>query len=395
MPTIPHSWRPPIPEDVDRVAAIADPVIRNLRITQAYHELSAAAASRLGPVANWCTFATWASKQAGRTIREEDLARAIETAFRSSPDAANAAGEVATEAGRLGARSTMDASLGSVWAVVDPTAALDRASVAVARGNLRVFEEIGRAFARFDVECGLDAAADADALAKFVQGLSPGEPPDGQRYLRQAFSHYHRARFEVDPIARAQLVLLANLEIGFHEQIRLQPEIVEALDAAVVDPREVREGVVAALFPRAVWLVRIRLFIAGLLGRRTLFDKAVDALVLEKQRLVRRILTRHLMSIDLGTAVRLELGKDLGAGFPPPLRSIVVPELRGLLERIDPTPDSQRDSGAADWADLGDRVHFITDMFRCYQESPFLFEPPFTPAQLERLEAGERPPDPL
>ena len=101
------------------------------------------------------------------------------------------------------------------------------------------------------------------------------------------------------------------------------------------------------------------------------------------------------MSIDLGTAVRLRLGEDLGAGFPPPLREIVVPELRELLDRIDPTRDSQRDSGVADWADLDDRIHFIADMFRCFQESPFLFDPPFSQAQLERLEAGERPPDPL
>ena len=101
------------------------------------------------------------------------------------------------------------------------------------------------------------------------------------------------------------------------------------------------------------------------------------------------------MSIELGTAVHLQLGEDLAAGFPPSLRDIVLPELRDLLDRIDPTPDSPRQSGAADWADLGDRVHFIADMFRCFQESPFLFDPPFTPAQLERLDAGERPDDPL
>ena len=61
------------------------------------------------------------------------------------------------------------------------------------------------------------------------------------------------------------------------------------------------------------------------------------------------------------------------------------PSSSDLLARIDPTPDSPRESGAADWADLGDRVHFIADMFRCFQESPFLFDPPFTRAQLERL----------
>jgi hypothetical protein len=383
------------PDDIDRVVVMADLVIRNLHITQAYHELSAATTARLGPVANWCTYATWASKQAGRTIRKEDLRRALEAAFRTSPAATDAASEVTTEASRFGADVSATESLRSVWEVIDPAAVLDRASVAVARGNLRVFEEIGREFMRFEVECGGDARVDSDTLARFLERLVPGEPPEGQRYLRQAFSHYHRARFEVEPVTRAQLVLLANLEIGFHEQTRLQPEIVAALNAAVVDPRDVRDRVVAALFPDAGWLVRLRVLIAKLLGRRTLLDRAIDALVLEAQALVRRVLTRHFMSIDLGAAVHLQLGDDLGADFPPSLREIVLSELRDLLDRIDPTRDDPWESGAVDWADLGDRVHFIAEMFRCFQESPFLFDLPFTPAQLERLDAGERPADPL
>lgn len=52
--------------DVERIRAVGDPVLRNLQITQCYHELSAAMAGRTGPGANWCTFATWASKQAGQ-----------------------------------------------------------------------------------------------------------------------------------------------------------------------------------------------------------------------------------------------------------------------------------------------------------------------------------------
>jgi hypothetical protein len=149
------------------------------------------------------------------------------------------------------------------------------------------------------------------------------------------------------------------------------------------------------MFPRAARLVRLRLAFARLMGRRLLLDVAVDALVVEARRLVRHILTRHLMSIQLGSGVRLQLGEDLGAGFPPSLQEIVLPELRELLDRIDPTQDSPLGSGAVDWADLDDRVHFIAELFRCFQESPFLFEPPFTPAQLERLDAGERPADPL
>ena len=151
MPTLP-SPSPLTPVDVDRIAAIADPIIRNLTITQAYADLSAAAAARLGPVANWCTFATWASKQAGATIRQEDLRRAITASLGpSSTSATDAVVDVATEAKRLGSRLPIDAALAAIWTTIDPAAALDRASDAVARGNLRVFEEIGREFARFEV----------------------------------------------------------------------------------------------------------------------------------------------------------------------------------------------------------------------------------------------------
>src|SRR5512133_605623 len=74
----------PTSAEVDRIATLGDVVIRNLQITQCYHELSLALTRRIGPHANWCTFATWASKQAGQTIRKEDLARALKRNFQQS-----------------------------------------------------------------------------------------------------------------------------------------------------------------------------------------------------------------------------------------------------------------------------------------------------------------------
>ena len=59
--------------EIERIAAIQHRVIRNLEITQCYADLSAAMSARLAETPNWCTFATWASRQAGSTIRGEDL----------------------------------------------------------------------------------------------------------------------------------------------------------------------------------------------------------------------------------------------------------------------------------------------------------------------------------
>ena len=96
-----------------------------------------------------------------------------------------------------------------------PFDALERASDAVARGNRKVFEEIGLEFARYLHDCPPDAAD----IQPFLDSLAPGEPPDGQQFLRQAFRRYQRLSVEPDANARAQLLLTANLEIGLHEHL--------------------------------------------------------------------------------------------------------------------------------------------------------------------------------
>lgn len=80
--------------------------------------------------------------------------------------------------------------------VADPAAIVARASDAVARGNLMVFAEIAREFARFRAERGLDARSDAAAITAFCAGLCDAQPPVGQQYLPRAFARYYRALFE-------------------------------------------------------------------------------------------------------------------------------------------------------------------------------------------------------
>src|SRR5688572_18232435 len=75
----------PVAAESQRILALSDLTLRNLFITQGYHELSGALSRMLGSSANWCTFATWASKQAGQTIRREDLERFLEHEIRTVP----------------------------------------------------------------------------------------------------------------------------------------------------------------------------------------------------------------------------------------------------------------------------------------------------------------------
>jgi hypothetical protein len=319
-------------EEVRRIAALRDPVIRNLQITECYSRL--AAAVQAGG-ANWCTFATWASKQAGCTIRGEDLDAALRRELGRDAELLHPIRSLWRALLRHGLfnRDTRFGRL--VWRLHTPFDAFELASDAVARGNRKVFEEIGAEFARY-------LTLDFDT---FLEGVR--DPA-----LRQAFTHLEAGRAGGDP----DLIVLANLEIGLHEQERLQPEIREALDAATA--------------PHQSLLVRI----LGWPLQRQL------------TRLSREVITHGFMVLTLPGTV-LWLGRHLDATLPAPGNA----ELERLIARFEPVPPAVDDCGARDWSDLAQRMHYIAHLFRAYHERPELADAPFTPEQVERLRAGMVP----
>jgi len=48
-------------------------------------------------------------------------------------------------------------------------------------------------------------------------------------------------------------------------------------------------------------------------------------------------------------------------------------------------------TGAEDWAGFPERMHYIADLFRGFQEDRSLLGPPFTPLQVAALRAGRMP----
>lgn len=377
-----------LPTEVDRIATHTDPVLRNLQITQSYYELSTLMARRSGSCANWCTFATWASKQAGQSIRQEDLRRALDQALSEVPETREAVADLVEVIRQKHTTEAPDRIRQVIRDAISPVAAQQRAGDAVARGNQKVYTEIGRAFARFLETCSNDAAYDATHIEQFCGDLRAGDPPEGQVYLQRAFTRYYRAFFVEDAREKAQLMLLANLEIGFHEQTRLQPEIAEALEAAVADPQVFARRLLVALFPYRGWLVYAGWMLMRWLGRRTALDQAVGHLPDRIRQHIRLFLTRHLMALHFSGGRTLRLGTDLRAVFPENLRTLDHPELLAMLAQLDPTQNDLRDSGAADWANLGERLHFIADLFRCSQEEADLLEAPFPAQQVEEIKTG-------
>jgi hypothetical protein len=375
----------PSPDDVRRIASIANPVIRNLEITHCYARLAVAFAARSGDGANWCTYATWASRQAGRTIRGEDL---LDHLGRNLGTRRWLLHPLATLWRRLLRRGLFEPGtwIGRLTSELHtPFDAFERASDAVARGNRKVFEEIGLEFARYLNECPVDSPTEGDAFERFLDGLRPGEPPDGQRYLRQAFARYERRRLERDPKARAELTVLANLEIGFHEQTRLQPEIRGALDAAYATHEDLGRRTLDALFPSAPrWRTVVRRPAAAAVGVVAAAEQRAAS------RVAREVISDCLLTLSLPGRV-LALGTHLADAYPEVLREPVFPELSELLARFEPVPPAPDDCGARDWAELPQRMHYIVHLFCAFHMREELSRPPFTPEQIASFQRGVLP----
>ena len=375
----------PSVDDVRRIAAIANPVVRNLEITHCYSRLADAFAARGGEGANWCTYATWASRQAGRTIRGEDW---LEQLGRRLGERRWLLHPLATLWRRLLRRGLFqrETRIGRLTAELHtPFDAFERASESVARGNLRVFEEIGLEFARWLEECPPESPPESAPCRRFFERLRPGDPPEGQRYLRQAFERYERLRREPDPKVRAELAVLANLEIGFHEQTRLQPEIREALDAASATKEDLGRRALEALFPSASrWWAVLRRPAAAAVG---MFAAGAQRAA---SRLAREVITESLMVLSLPGRV-LMLGIHLGDAYPEALREPADAELIELLTRFEPAPPAPDDCGARDWSDLEQRMHYIVHLFCSFHVSDDLSRQPFTPEQIASFGRGVVP----
>jgi hypothetical protein len=354
-------------------------VLRNLEITQCYARLSAAMAQRTGPCANWCTYATWASRQAGRTIRGEDLVATLRTRLMVAPQLLHPLASL----GRMLLRKGLfnpNTALGRMTAQLHtPFDAFERTSDAVGRGNHKVFEEIGHEFARYLHAVPPDTGADSPDLRAFLAGLRAGEPPDGQRFLTQAFTRYAGAAAVAEPGRRAEHLLLANIEIGMHEQTRLQPEIRESLDAPYDVAQDLDRRLSAALMP---WwrrpVPRVVAAPVGALGSRA--QRAVAGMT-------REIITMALMVMSLPGRV-LSLGAEMDEPFPEALRELHDAELMALFARLDA---GLRTTAARDWSDFDQRMRYISHLFRAYHLHEELMGPPFTAAQVAMFSAGTVP----
>jgi len=104
----------------------------------------------------------------------------------------------------------------------------------------------------------------------------------------------------------------------------------------------------------------------------------------------RDAVTEKLMVLAVPGAV-LSLARGLDAPVPAALAGAPPAFLGTFVREYDPCPSGGTACGAADWCDLGQRMHYIVHLFRAYADAAPLFDPPFTPEQVASFRAGRVP----
>jgi hypothetical protein len=364
-----HRGRAPTVAEVTEIASLTDPVLRNLKITQGYHELKLGLVPLLGEEnLSWCGYTTWASKTAGKFIRGEHLplmAREVRSWLRPL------AGEEPPSARR-----------GGLTAIVARVSELVAAHVA--EGNRMVFAEMAPLYADLIARFSSRRWVHPHALRDLLAPLRPGPLEEGgQEKLIEAFTFYHEAMFERDAKARAELILLGNLLVAHHEQARLQGPIAEAMNAPLTDG--LLGGVLRAVTAGAAG--------AGRLGRVMGRLAARASSTLESR--WRRLLTQLFMTLELPSRT-LQLAEDLPRWsaeleFPAELVRPRHPRLIEVIHEIDRTPHTVVGSAARDWGLLADRMNYVADLFRTRQHDRVLYDQPFTYMQAAEIARGRLP----
>ena len=176
-----------IQSEIKRISQMTDPAQRNLQITQMYHDLSNVIAKEIpGGGANWSTWASHASAEAGAAIRGERF---------PVPQGASQLADSHHKTMRM----------------------------AIGRGNNQVFSEVAPELARFAGTIkGMDSPNQA-TMDGFNASLK------GKPALQNAFQNYHDAKFSDSMPERRSKMVKGNVQIGIHEQLRLDKMIDTAM----------------------------------------------------------------------------------------------------------------------------------------------------------------------
>jgi hypothetical protein len=423
-----------IDEDPALITRLDDqPVLRNLLISQGYHELSDGFATVFGREnITWFTFASWSSKVVGQFLQNEELPGVLRLWLDGTGSAAERLARLNTEL------TSMHASAGEAHKRALDAAircAVNDMRMYLACGNTEVFGELAPIFGSFLERFGADKTPDANKLEQFLSTLQSGSAkPDqvavdaatrrltlvsrgGQDLLKDALRHYYEAKFEPNLKRRAELMLFANANIGMHEQTRLQTYIAGSLNAPIANTLiDNTHDALAEVLDKDVFGT----------ASLALVDRLLKPLATQLQEVFHRFATEFLMTLKLPDGT-LRLGRDLPASpgdplFPPVLETLhdaalaqLFSKYNALAQRHDPLwgirklqdgaeellehfgiePQIAIGTGADDWVSLDQRMRFILELFRSRQQNQRLLVSIFSASQVDTLKQGKIPAGPL
>jgi hypothetical protein len=368
------------PISIEEIAGLSDPVLRNLLITQRYHEF--AVDLRDGGVkedATWCAFAVWASKTAGATIRGEVLPQRAREIIVEHKDSRHLLRRLTD---RVGAYVNGELSRAHLERVAK--AVTDDVSAAIADGNRLVFAELAPLFtAVITARKSMSEPSSAAIVASLQPVLDSLQDAEDTAGVAEAIRGYADAL--CSPDRKACTVLRANVLAVAHEQKRLQPNIETALDAAVTDTfKRVIQGDVADHLRGKV---------------RAALDAMIDDVSKDMDTAWDTVLTETIMRLVTKSEV-FDLHEDItplsiGKMFPVELEDLTGTVAAPTVAEWDTTGGTGTPSGADDWADLHKRMNFIVNLFRSRQREATLFDPPYDDDQIAALDRREVPAPPL
>jgi hypothetical protein len=259
---------------------------------------------------------------------------------------------------------------------------LGEMSINLSDGNTEVFAEIAPPAAQM-LAAYRGGDGDIDSTRTSVLAACDGATEfEGVNHLRAGYSLWCDALATSDPTRRSQLILAGSLHLGVHEQNHLQAVIVASMDMGVNQSA-----------------VRLKQKLAADTGDPArvadAFDDAIRPAVRGISDLWDDIMTATLgrLTSPEGT-MRLDHdvpARSNAAFVPSDVAPVIVEQLASLREQFDHAHEDGKGSYALDWANFGDRMNFIANLFISRHHEPLVFEAPFSEAELAELCADRVP----
>lgn len=361
-----------------------DAILRNLWITQGYHDLGVRLSAHLSGEGTWLSYGVWASKTVGVNMRQDELPSLVREAYEDADELRRALDRANRKSllRRLGIVRFLERET-LVGLFVNTLGDVARY---LGEGNLKVFAELAPIYGNIIEQLDAGRYLQGEDLQNFIEAQNIDGTPENIRVFQTGIRNYFLAARSTDARERAQRVCYANLLAGLHEQRRLQGAIEKSLDAPVLD------GLANI---RHLWVFRLllRVPLIGWLLRKA--DADYFDLQDRVEQWFQEFITRFVLTINTPDGT-YHLGAPLPAPpnapmYPADLDPITLPDLQALYDRWNQSGPGGENTGSYNWDSLADRMNFILALFRSRQQVPALQLEPFSEEQRRQLVQGKIP----